>query len=631
MRPTARQSIPALLALLLAAGCGKPVTVTVIVEKATLLAEPKPGAAAVGEALPGKPMEAKAPGLLGAKGFYRVSVGDRTAYLSEEQAAPFPLPATPVFVQADAGAVFADRALSQKPAAVKFGAELQICERASDAKVLTVVENGIVRGWVPREATIPPDGAAERLAAKVFEAARAGDLGLASVRAHGLAGPVRSPRVEELVKALAELAASPAAPGGLLRTGSAPAAGARAYVIDFTLPAYATDKLSGAPSEFFSLGEPVEAIEVSDEVAKVRSRAAAAAEPGEKASPGEAAEPDAVFVDARALQLEPLAVDNLRALAQVAAKEKRTQDQLLLLARASFLDPTPAAFEQLFDAAVAAGEMRWAAWAAQRGRLVDLVIWETAPDARTAEAREAQYTLLAGAVEQGLDVASVAIDPKDVPGLEPGAHPIAAGACREGDPLGADILDALTRLSGRPPQIVRVRLPSAGPTSGLRCPRAVVAATNNDCQSADVWTWSYSGDGAVALGKRTLRGVQFDYRAVSHCEGYSATRGVLNVFFLVDGDDRVVATGPAEVPKLTSSYLPNQFDALQSSVKPSGKGLAATYDMAQADCITARLAEIMREGRTATVRGDQIVVTDVPSKRVWKEHCEPPTDEEEGD
>ena len=64
-------------------------------------AAPRPDAAAVGEELPGKALEARRGGLLGAKGFFELRRDGRTVYLSEQDAAPVPLTGAAMVVAAE--------------------------------------------------------------------------------------------------------------------------------------------------------------------------------------------------------------------------------------------------------------------------------------------------------------------------------------------------------------------------------------------------------------------------------------------------------------------------------------------------------------------------------------------------
>jgi hypothetical protein len=592
--------------------CGRSVTVTVVVDRAILLAEPKAGAAKVGEQVPGTRIEARRPGWFGARDYYEIQRGETTAYLSVEQAAPVPLDAAAMVVVDDRTDVFADRARSSAVEELRFGDELQVYEKGSDAAVLAQVKGGLLAGFLARGAAVPAADAPERLGAAVLAAARSGDVPLALQRASRMQGPLApSGRLAALIERLphaAELSGKVGfkdEAGAPLRTGAPPVAGARAYVVPLTVPVYATDKMEGPPREVLEVDEPVDVKEVGLRTAKVL------------------ASEEVGWVYANALQLEPQTAPELRALAEGFAGQGKTGEQLELLARASLLPGArPDAFEELFDLAYAAGAMDWAAWATQRGRFVELVVWGTGTDSAGADGEAEALSRLAEALDPVLAVQASVLENFDVEGLPAGTQVIAAGACRDGERVDPQVLALLAQL--RPNVAVgvqRVRLLAREEgRPRLACP-GFVSAQQNDCGR---WAhWSVAGDATIFSGKRVLHGLQFVYQSASCGDWYEAERGVVNAFLLTEADGTLV-TAHATDPEITKSDLGVQFPLLDSSIEASGKGIVATFDRADADCAGARSWEIMRDSLKATVQGDEIVLSGVRTKRVRTGECVAP-------
>jgi hypothetical protein len=392
-RPSPAHRPLALALALLAAGCAREVEVTVVVDGTPLLEKARPGAATLSEAELGKRLFVKVP-RLGTKPFWAVK--DAKAYVKADDVAPYPLAGTPTFVQVEKLTVLGRAGATVKE--LRLGSPVSTFTNPALAarKVMAVVDDGVVVGFCDPAGVSAEKPPVQVFAQRVLELVKAGDFADANrfIEAGLAAYPGEqslAPWSDLLQRAAADPFAFPP-PGQRAAIVPEPALkkGAPAFVAPLAAGVLAAPKGDAKLLTVLRQNTPVKVLEIGGAFAKVelgpsdavawatfagtlselptivppQHRAPETEEDAAEVTPAGALAP-ALFVRVVDLQASAATEESLVAWAKKAGDAGKRDEALELLSRAFALgDAEGETYEALFDAAIAAGDLERALWAA---------------------------------------------------------------------------------------------------------------------------------------------------------------------------------------------------------------------------------------------------------------------------
>jgi hypothetical protein len=390
--PTRRRVLaPAVALALLAAACTREVEVTVVVESTPLLDRARMDASPVGEAVMGARLTVKVP-KYGSKPFWAVK--DAKSFVRADDVAAYPLSGSPAFVTEEKLAVNAPGGAVVKELRLGSPVNTWTAPALADHEVVALVENGVVIGFCDAAAVSPAKPPASLFAERVHELVRGGDFeGAARFLDAGVAAYPRDPTLEPWIELLRRAADPLAFPPPGQRTAVRPEPpvrkGAPAYVAPLAAAVLGAARPDASPVTVVRQNTELRVLDVVEPYARVqlapakapvwspvvgrepylpealpekyRAPAAAEGQPTVTTAGTEAA----LYVRLVDLQGAPSTQQSLVSRAQAAQSAGNADEPLELLSRALGLGGAePATYEALFDAAVAAGDLERAMWAA---------------------------------------------------------------------------------------------------------------------------------------------------------------------------------------------------------------------------------------------------------------------------
>lgn len=389
---SARRPLAFAVALaLLAAGCARQVDVTVVVEATPLLDRASMDASPIGEAELGKRLAVKVP-RFGVKRFWAVK--DAKAFVSANDVAPYPIAGSPMFASAEKVAVVGRGGATVKE--LRLGSPVRTFSSPvlAERKVLAVIEGGVVVGFCDPASVSADKPPVSVFTERVLELVRAGDFaGAGRFLEAGLAAypgeRSLAPWSELLGRAAEPLAFPPPGQRAAIVPDPELQKGAPAWVAPLAAAVLAAPRADTKPLTVLRQNTPVKVLEIGGAYAKIElaeSEAVAWAPVegslsrlptsvptryrGPVAEEG-AAEPVAAGTQAaffvRVVDLQPAASteESLVLRARTAQAEGKQDEALELLSRALGLgDAEAETYDALFDAAIAAGDLERAVWAA---------------------------------------------------------------------------------------------------------------------------------------------------------------------------------------------------------------------------------------------------------------------------